>query len=130
MQFQIERGRFVQILNVSSSHWIIIANVGCVQGEMENPLQVFVMLMCASFGMGVPLSSFYPYGPTTSDSLLGPTDDGFSPPITTLSAFSYFGSPYTAVFHIQLTQPGGGVTKITDIILMAQHATINSLLMP
>ena len=31
MQFQIERGRFVQILNVSSSHWITIANVECVQ---------------------------------------------------------------------------------------------------
>ena len=26
--------------------------------------------------------------------------------------------------------PGGGVTKITDIIFMVQHATINSLLMP
>ena len=25
--------------------------------------------------------------------------------------------------------PGGGVTKITDIIFMVQHATINSLLM-
>ena len=34
MQFQIER-RFVQILNVSSSHWIMIANVGCVQGEVH-----------------------------------------------------------------------------------------------
>ena len=34
MQFQIERGRFVQILNVSGSHWITIANVGCVQGEV------------------------------------------------------------------------------------------------
>ena len=35
MQFQIERGRFVQILNVSSSHWITIVNVGCVQGEVH-----------------------------------------------------------------------------------------------
>ena len=34
MQFQIERGRFVQILNVSGSHWITIANVGCAQGEV------------------------------------------------------------------------------------------------
>ena len=64
---------------------------------MENLLQVFVMLMCALFGMGIPLSSFYPYGPTTSDSLLGPTDDGFSPPITTPSAFRYFGSPYSSL---------------------------------
>ena len=30
-EHQIERGRFVQILNVSSSHWITIANVECVQ---------------------------------------------------------------------------------------------------
>ena len=35
MQFQIERGRFVQNLNVSGSHWITIANVGCVQGEVH-----------------------------------------------------------------------------------------------
>ena len=35
LQFQIERGRFVQILNVSSSHWITIVNVGCVQGEVH-----------------------------------------------------------------------------------------------
>ena len=34
MQFQIERGRFVQILNVSSSHWIMILNVGCIPGEV------------------------------------------------------------------------------------------------
>ena len=34
MQFQIERGRFVQILNVSGIHWITIANVGCAQGEV------------------------------------------------------------------------------------------------
>ena len=35
MQFQIEREQFVQILNVSDSHWIMIANVGCVQGEVH-----------------------------------------------------------------------------------------------
>ena len=35
MQIQIERGRFVQILNVFSSHWITIVNVGCVQGEVH-----------------------------------------------------------------------------------------------
>ena len=35
MQFQIERGRFVWILNVSGSHWIAIANVGCVQGMVH-----------------------------------------------------------------------------------------------
>ena len=35
MQFQIERENFVQILNVSNSHWVAIANVGCVAGEVN-----------------------------------------------------------------------------------------------
>ena len=35
MQFQIERENFVQILNISDSHWIMIANVGCVPGEVH-----------------------------------------------------------------------------------------------
>ena len=34
MQFQIKRGRFVQILNVSDSRWMTIVNVGCVQEEV------------------------------------------------------------------------------------------------
>ena len=35
MQFQIGRENFLQILNVSDSHWIMIANVGCVPGEVH-----------------------------------------------------------------------------------------------
>ena len=35
MQFQIERENFVQILNVSDSHWIMIGNVGYVPGEIH-----------------------------------------------------------------------------------------------
>ena len=35
MQFQIERENVIQILNVSDSHWIMIANVGCVSGEVH-----------------------------------------------------------------------------------------------
>ena len=46
MQFQIKTGRFVQILNVSESHWITIANVGCVQGEVLSEIHQTVFAVC------------------------------------------------------------------------------------
>ena len=35
MQFSIEGGEFVQVLNVFGSHWIAVSTVGCEKGEVN-----------------------------------------------------------------------------------------------
>ena len=35
LQFTVQRGEFVQILNVSKSHWITVSNIGCKPGTVN-----------------------------------------------------------------------------------------------
>ena len=35
-QFNVQRGNFVQILNVYGSHWLTISNVGCPDGTVDS----------------------------------------------------------------------------------------------
>ena len=35
LSFEIQHGEFVQILNVSQSHWITVSNVGCEKGVVN-----------------------------------------------------------------------------------------------
>ena len=35
LQFTVQRGEFVQILNVSNSHWVTLSNIGCKPGTVN-----------------------------------------------------------------------------------------------
>ena len=56
------------------------------------------LLLCASLGDGIPLSSFYSYGEPANDSNLGRNDDRTSPAITSSTAFVFNGNPYSTIY--------------------------------
>ena len=56
------------------------------------------LLLCASLGDGIPLSSFYSYGSAAGDSTLGAIDDGSSPAITSSTAFVFYGNSYSTIY--------------------------------
>ena len=55
-------------------------------------MHVFVSVVVA-----VPLSSFYPYGTDTSDSTVGPTDDGGAA-LSLSQSFIFFGISYDLIY--------------------------------
>ena len=58
-----------------------------------------ILMICVSFGIGIPLSSFYTYGPTANDNSLGAIDDGPSSPAIIFPApFAFFGTSYTSIY--------------------------------
>ena len=66
----------------------------------SNSLAVFslLLLIFAPLGTAVPLSSFYAYGTAVGDSVVDRNDDSFSPPISLLSSFPFFGKSYGTLF--------------------------------
>ena len=56
------------------------------------------LLLCASLGDGIPLSSFYSYGSAAGDSTLGAIDDGSSPAIASSTAFVFYGNSYSTIY--------------------------------
>ena len=62
-----------------------------------------LLLMLRSYGSGVPLASFYPFGSSAGDTSLGPTNDGTSPPILLPSPFTFFGSPFSTLYVSQIS---------------------------
>ena len=47
--------------------------------------------------MTVPLESFYPFGEINSDSLLGPTDDGYAE-LSMTESFTLFDVAYSVIY--------------------------------
>ena len=58
----------------------------------------FALLLFGGVGTAIPLDNFYPFGEASNDSLLSPTDDGFSSPISLRFPFPFFGSRRSTLF--------------------------------
>ena len=63
-------------------------------------MKIQLLLMCAALGIGIPLSTFYPYGSAVNDTTLGAINDGSSvvikPPEGTY--FTFYGVGYSTLY--------------------------------